>query len=298
MPCPMCCTHTDHYYRQRVQEVDAFTAYRDEEIKKLKRERRIFDRHREAARSIPDKQEREALEQHRAEIAELRAQLKIKEEKAAAAVRRYKDTVKRLTEANDELQAEVAALERARLDDWGSRTSVVLRPTATGQLRVRPVAEEVPVAVQSTEQLQPAAWKDYSQGLASAPRQQVLSHPDGKVEKIGDDGRREVAFPNGTRKEISPDGFVVVRFFNGDVKRTYPNQKVHRRNTACNYSHTTHPIHTDTHNMVAIHTGFCTVMQLRTQALNYPLACPALSLCTQQCNNHRYALCCLVEHAS
>lgn len=49
--------------RQRAQEMAAFTEFRDEEMKKLKRERRLFDRHREAARSMPDKQEREEIEQ-------------------------------------------------------------------------------------------------------------------------------------------------------------------------------------------------------------------------------------------
>lgn len=175
------------------------------------------------------------LSRYRAEIAELRSQVRQKDEKASAASKRYKDTVKRLSTTNEELRAEVAALEQARLDEWAKRTTA---PSAAQQVESRPATAPAspPAAAPSSLQMDQArargslptvSWKDYSQGLAStAPREEVLSHPDGKVEKIGSDGRREVAFPNGTRKEVSPDGFVVVRFFNGDIKRTFPNQKV------------------------------------------------------------------------
>ncbi len=50
-----------------------------------------------------------------------------------------------------------------------------------------------------------------------APR--VTTLPDGKVEHVYADGRRELHFVDGSIKESLPDGHVTVRFFNGDIKQ-------------------------------------------------------------------------------
>ena len=50
--------------------------------------------------------------------------------------------------------------------------------------------------------------------------------PDGKIQRIYSDGKKEIVFPNGVRKEVMPDGATVVYFANKDVKSTYPDGKV------------------------------------------------------------------------
>ncbi|TNN03597.1 hypothetical protein fugu_000626 [Takifugu bimaculatus] len=51
------------------------------------------------------------------------------------------------------------------------------------------------------------------------PADQVITHSDGKTEKVLTNGDRLVVFPNGTKKEVSADGQTVkVTFFNGDTK--------------------------------------------------------------------------------
>ena len=48
-----------------------------------------------------------------------------------------------------------------------------------------------------------------------------------QVERVYNNGAREILFSNGTRKEISADGqSIVVSFFNGDIKQIMPDQRV------------------------------------------------------------------------
>ncbi len=48
-----------------------------------------------------------------------------------------------------------------------------------------------------------------------------------QIEKVYNNGSREVIFPNGNRKQISSDGQnIIVSFFNGDVKQVMPDQRV------------------------------------------------------------------------
>ncbi|XP_058476061.1 centromere protein J isoform X2 [Solea solea] len=57
--------------------------------------------------------------------------------------------------------------------------------------------------------------------------QEVITHPDGKIEKVLVGGDRVILFPNGTRKEVSADGLTVkVTFFNGDTKQITADQRV------------------------------------------------------------------------
>ncbi|XP_068590381.1 centromere protein J [Cebidichthys violaceus] len=57
--------------------------------------------------------------------------------------------------------------------------------------------------------------------------QEVLPHPDGKMETVLAGGDRLIVFNNGTKKEVSADGLTVkVTFFNGDTKEVTADQRV------------------------------------------------------------------------
>ena len=49
---------------------------------------------------------------------------------------------------------------------------------------------------------------------------------DGKLQRIYNDGRKEITFPNGSIKEILKNGHTIVKFPNGDKKEDYPDGKV------------------------------------------------------------------------
>ncbi|XP_026151060.1 centromere protein J isoform X2 [Mastacembelus armatus] len=72
--------------------------------------------------------------------------------------------------------------------------------------------------------------------------QEVITHPDGKIEKVLAGGDRLIVFPNGTRKEVSADGLTVkVTFFNGDTKQMTADQRVVYYYADAQTTHITYP---------------------------------------------------------
>ncbi|XP_071337565.1 centrosomal P4.1-associated protein [Trachinotus anak] len=72
--------------------------------------------------------------------------------------------------------------------------------------------------------------------------QDVITHPDGKIEKVLAGGDRLILFPNGTRKEVSADGLTVkVTFFNGDTKQVTADQRVIYYYSDAQTTHITYP---------------------------------------------------------
>ncbi|XP_044072782.1 centromere protein J isoform X2 [Siniperca chuatsi] len=72
--------------------------------------------------------------------------------------------------------------------------------------------------------------------------QEVITHPDGKIEKVLAGGDRLISFPNGTRKEVSADGQTVkVTFFNGDTKQITADQRVIYYYADAQTTHITYP---------------------------------------------------------
>lgn len=72
--------------------------------------------------------------------------------------------------------------------------------------------------------------------------QEVITHPDGKVEKVLASGDRLIVFPNGTKKEVSADGLSAkVTFFNGDTKQITADQRVIYYYAEAQTTHITYP---------------------------------------------------------
>lgn len=49
---------------------------------------------------------------------------------------------------------------------------------------------------------------------------------DGKIQRIYQNGKKEVIFANKVRRETYSDGYQIVYFVNGDIKQTFPDQKI------------------------------------------------------------------------
>ncbi|XP_045062450.1 centromere protein J isoform X2 [Coregonus clupeaformis] len=72
--------------------------------------------------------------------------------------------------------------------------------------------------------------------------QDVIIHPDGKMERVLACGGRLIIFPNGTRKEVLADGLTAkVTFFNGDIKQVMADQRVIYYYADAQTTHTTYP---------------------------------------------------------
>lgn len=55
--------------------------------------------------------------------------------------------------------------------------------------------------------------------------EQYVGH-DGKIQRIYQNGKKEVIFNNGVKRESFPDGYTIVYFNNQDIKQTFPDGKV------------------------------------------------------------------------
>jgi centromere protein J len=55
--------------------------------------------------------------------------------------------------------------------------------------------------------------------------EEVIGH-DGKIQRIYENGKKEVVFTNGVKREVWPDGYSIVYFNNNDIKQTYPDGKI------------------------------------------------------------------------
>jgi centromere protein J len=106
------------FSRQKAEEQESFRKFREEEVRKLKRERMLFETHVENVKSRPDKKQRDEIEDLKAEISRLREELADKERKHTLAVARHKDKAQELTQRNQELENEIQVLERQRLSEW------------------------------------------------------------------------------------------------------------------------------------------------------------------------------------
>ncbi|KAM3607861.1 uncharacterized protein V6R79_015268 [Siganus canaliculatus] len=83
---------------------------------------------------------------------------------------------------------------------------------------------------------------EHSESEEAGQIEEVITHPDGKIEKVLAGGDRLVIFPNGTRKEVSADGQTAkVTFFNGDTKQVTADQRVIYYYTEAQTTHITYP---------------------------------------------------------
>jgi hypothetical protein len=52
------------------------------------------------------------------------------------------------------------------------------------------------------------------------------TNENGKVQKVYDDGKKEIVFKNGAKREIFPNGYIIVNYKIGDVKQTLPDNSI------------------------------------------------------------------------
>ncbi|KFV70006.1 Centromere protein J, partial [Dryobates pubescens] len=106
------------FQQQKAQELAEIEDYKRKEMKKLQKERKVFEKYTTEARAIPDKKERDEIQALKQQIAELQEDLKRKEAKWSATHRRLKDQIEALTDENMELKEEIKIMERYRLESW------------------------------------------------------------------------------------------------------------------------------------------------------------------------------------
>ncbi|CAD8061276.1 unnamed protein product [Paramecium sonneborni] len=101
----------DEWEKQKENEKLFLEEWKEEEKKKILREKRVFERQAKSNQNIPNRKEREEIEQLKQQIQKLQDEQKQKDQKNKLAYERVKKQYEEVNQKNQELQAEVKALE-------------------------------------------------------------------------------------------------------------------------------------------------------------------------------------------
>ncbi|PNI94770.1 CENPJ isoform 7, partial [Pan troglodytes] len=106
------------FEQQKAKELARIEEFKKEEMRKLQKERKVFEKYTTAARTFPDKKEREEIQTLKQQIADLREDLKRKETKWSSTHSRLRSQIEMLVRENTDLREEIKVMERFRLDAW------------------------------------------------------------------------------------------------------------------------------------------------------------------------------------
>uniref|UniRef100_A0A2K6F6P9 Centrosomal P4.1-associated protein n=1 Tax=Propithecus coquereli TaxID=379532 RepID=A0A2K6F6P9_PROCO len=118
------------FEQQKAKELARIEEFKKEEMKKLQKERKVFEKYTTAARTFPDKKEREEIQALKQQIADLREDLKRKEAKWSSTHGRLRSQIEMLVRENTDLREEMKVMGRFRLDAWRKAAAAESGPTA------------------------------------------------------------------------------------------------------------------------------------------------------------------------
>uniref|UniRef100_A0A8D2KMB4 Centrosomal P4.1-associated protein n=1 Tax=Urocitellus parryii TaxID=9999 RepID=A0A8D2KMB4_UROPR len=200
------------FEQQKAKELARIEEFKKEEMRKLQKERKVFEKYTTAARTFPDKKEREEIQN--------------------PSIRFQKSHISSGTQ-----------VEKCKKNYLPTRAGNPSQRSKSVPVRDLGSSDKGQAAL-PREPLELVNFPDseYKKKEEKEEIQGEINHPDGKVEKVYKNGCRLILFPNGTRKEVSADGkSVTVNFFNGDVKQVMPDERVIYYYAAAQTTHTTYP---------------------------------------------------------
>ncbi|XP_032694070.1 centromere protein J isoform X1 [Lontra canadensis] len=106
------------FEQQKAKELARIEEFKKEEMRKLQKERKVFEKYTTVARTFPDKKEREEIQVLKQQVADLQEDLKRKEAKWSSTQGRLRSQIEMLVRENTDLREEIKVMERFRLDAW------------------------------------------------------------------------------------------------------------------------------------------------------------------------------------
>ncbi|XP_060090815.1 centromere protein J [Heteronotia binoei] len=178
-----------NFEQQKAKELAQIEETKKEEMRKLQKERKVFEKYALAARTIPDKKERDEIQALKQQMATLQEDLKRREAKWSTTHMRLRDQIEALTRQNAELREEIKIMERFRLKAWKREKEAANRKADSCGIYSKTAAEfaHVPAVLQK------------SQNVSPVPQAEKSSKTDGKSD-LFPEGRhsrsRLVVVPN------------------------------------------------------------------------------------------------------
>ncbi|KAJ1507566.1 hypothetical protein HMI56_000033, partial [Coelomomyces lativittatus] len=222
----------------------------EEEKRKLKRDRMLFEKHKKINDLLPTKRERLELEALKTQLQELQDLIKQKELKSKLSEERYKQRLDQLAVSNKELKEELLFLQSTPNLATTSPSSLLSvkdkeKEQEKEKEKKKPVSRSLPhFSTPSRDPDPPVAHKPHHHStLTTSPKpwtsmfekiekKRGLGTPleernikDGLVERRYEQGVRVVVFKNGTSKEYLKEK-EVTHYLNDDQRETYPDGKI------------------------------------------------------------------------
>eukprot|EP00826_Nyctotherus_ovalis_P015867 TRINITY_DN14549_c0_g2_i1.p1 TRINITY_DN14549_c0_g2~~TRINITY_DN14549_c0_g2_i1.p1 ORF type:complete len:400 (+),score=95.93 TRINITY_DN14549_c0_g2_i1:1051-2250(+) len=107
----------EDFQKQREAELAEFEETKRQESQRLKKEKRVFERQMRTLHSLPNRKEREEIEQLKREVSQLKEELKSRDSRYKLQMDRAKKQIDDLTTKNSELQTEIKILEGLRVKE-------------------------------------------------------------------------------------------------------------------------------------------------------------------------------------
>ncbi|KAM5147245.1 centrosomal P4.1-associated protein isoform 4-T4 [Callospermophilus lateralis] len=118
------------FEHQKAKELARIEEFKKEEMRKLQKERKVFEKYTTAARTFPDKKEREEIQALKQQVADLQEDLKRKEAKWSSTHGRLRSQIEMLVKENTDLREEIKVMERFRIDAWKKAEAIESSPKA------------------------------------------------------------------------------------------------------------------------------------------------------------------------
>ncbi|XP_046303386.1 centromere protein J isoform X4 [Marmota monax] len=118
------------FEQQKAKELARIEEFKKEEMRKLQKERKVFEKYTTAARTFPDKKEREEIQALKQQVADLQEDLKRKEAKWSSTHSRLRCQIEMLVKENTDLREEIKVMERFRIDAWKKAEAIESSPKA------------------------------------------------------------------------------------------------------------------------------------------------------------------------
>ncbi|KAM5289401.1 LOW QUALITY PROTEIN: centrosomal P4.1-associated protein [Ctenodactylus gundi] len=185
------------FEQQKARELARIEEFKKEEMKKLQKERKVFEKYTTAARTFPDKKEREEIQALKQQIEDLQEDLKRKEAKWSSTHGRLRSQIEMLVRENTDLREEIKMMERFRLDAWKKAEAVESSPSIHRYMTARKKDESRNPSIRFRKSHISSVIQGEKYKENSLPRQGNLSRRSNDVpsQDLGSSDKEQAALP-------------------------------------------------------------------------------------------------------
>ncbi|EHB03068.1 Centromere protein J [Heterocephalus glaber] len=241
---------TADFEQQKAKELARIEEFKKEEMRKLQKERKVFEKCTTAARTFPDKKEREEIQALKHQIEDLQEDLKRKEAKWTSSYGRLRSQIEMLVRENTDLREEIKVMERFRLDAWKKAEAIESSPKAYQCVTAGKKDESMSTSVryhkshissgaqgekykknylpkrgnpsQRSKSVPPRDLGSSDKGQAALPREPLepltFLDPEYKKEEKEEEIQEEISHSDGKVEKVYKNGYQVTLFPNGTRK--------------------------------------------------------------------------------